>query len=563
MRHTAHVLIHGHPPAGLVRIERTVVLARVEVPQEVPRRVDEGVHRVRVAPGRGTAPRASHHSPALRRTQRRSTLGLEVQPFAARQAHGQVRQRHRHLATGRAVDDGDRRAPVALAGDQPVPQPVGDRSPASAALGEHGQHALDRVGLVQPVQRPGIDVQAVVGGRLAGLPRVGVGGHDDPHRQVERAGEVEVALVVGRHRHDRARAVVSQHVVGGIDRDRLAVDGVDGVAVQEHPGLGPVGGQPVDVGRGSNLLEIGGEVGLGRRAGSQLGGEVAVRRHHEERRAVEGVRAGGEHRHRLCPTLDRELHLGTSGAADPVALHAQDLVRPGALKLRHVVQQPVGVVGDPQVPLGQLALGHQRVAAFAATVDHLLVGQDGLAVGAPVDVGRLAVGQAAVVHLQEEPLVPVVVLGVAGVEGAVPVEGAGITAHGGPLGGDVLVGPGGWVHPTLDRRVLGRQAEGVPADGVQHIESPLHPEAGQDVAERVRLGVTHVQVAGGVREHVEDVLGGARVAGGAGAEGGDLVPHRQPALLDGVRVVGVGGRRIGVGVGSHSPFRLLAGDAGR
>ena len=41
---------------------------------------------------------------------------------------------------------------------------------------------------------------------------------DDLHRQVERAREVEVALVVRGHGHDGAVAVVGEHVVGGPDR---------------------------------------------------------------------------------------------------------------------------------------------------------------------------------------------------------------------------------------------------------------------------------------------------------------------------------------------------------
>ena len=90
---------------------------------------------------------------------------------------------------------------------------------------------------------------------------------------------------------------------------------------------------------------------------------------------------------------------------------------------------------------------------------------------------------------------------------------------------------------ALDGGVLGGQAEGVPADRVHDVEAALHPVAGEHVAERVRLGVTHVQVAGGVREHVEHVLLGPLVVGPPAAERRELVPHRQPARLDRVRVV--------------------------
>ena len=65
---------------------------------------------------------------------------------------------------------------------------------------------------------------------------------------VEGACEVEVALVVGGHGHDGAVTVVGQHVVGGPDRQPLAVDRVDRVAVEEHAGLRAVGALALDVG---------------------------------------------------------------------------------------------------------------------------------------------------------------------------------------------------------------------------------------------------------------------------------------------------------------------------
>ena len=47
--------------------------------------------------------------------------------------------------------------------------------------------------------------------------------------------ELVVALVVRGHGHDRAGAVLHQHVVGDPDRDRLAVDGIDHVRPVKTP----------------------------------------------------------------------------------------------------------------------------------------------------------------------------------------------------------------------------------------------------------------------------------------------------------------------------------------
>ena len=67
------------------------------------------------------------------------------------------------------------------------------------------------------------------------------------HGQVEGAGEVEVALVMGRNGHDGARAVVGQHVVRGPDGQLLAVERVDGVAAGEDAGLLALGGLALDL----------------------------------------------------------------------------------------------------------------------------------------------------------------------------------------------------------------------------------------------------------------------------------------------------------------------------
>src|SRR3546814_14966581 len=111
-----------------------------------------------------------------------------------------------------------------------------------------------------------------------------------------------------------------------------------------------------------------------------------------------------------------------SSDLDPVALHLDDLLRPEPLELVQIIQQAVGVVGDLEVPLRQLLLDHLVAAALAVAVDHLLVGEHGLVEGAPVDRALLAVGQTPLVELEEQPLVPPVVLRIARVAQPAPIE---------------------------------------------------------------------------------------------------------------------------------------------
>ena len=278
-------------------------------------------------------------------------------------------------------------------------------------------------------------------------------------------------------------------------------------------------------------------------AGDELGGERALGRQQEEAHAEEGVRARGEDgdlgvRGRHAVDVGQgEVDLGALGAADPVGLHGTHALGPLALEELEVVEQLLGVVGDLEVPLGERALLGNRAAAPALAVDDLLVGEHGLAAGAPVDRRGVAVHQALLPHLEEDPLAPLVVLGVAGVEHAVVVVGEAHAAHG--LGGlcDVLVGPDARLRVVLDGGVLGGQAKGVIAHRVQHVKAAHAGLARHGVADRVVARVAHVQVARGVREHLQHVLLGL-----LGALLGLVeflgIPLRLPARLDLLGVVG-------------------------
>ncbi len=423
-----------------------------------------------------------HVQPVGRRPQGRGALRLQIQACGVGQLDRQLVFRDGHLAALRAVDDRDRCSPVPLARDQPVPQAVVDCGPAAAFGCQLGHDLLDRLCRAQPVQRTRVDVRSVVAGGHTGHCRVVVVGHDHAHREVEGAGEVQVALVMGRNGHDRAGPVVGEHVVGGVDRQPLPVDRIDGVPLQEHPGLRALGGHPVDLGHRAHLRQVVRELLLDAGALRQFRRQFGVHGHDEESGAVQRVRSRRVDGDRLVAALDLELDLGTRGPSDPVALHGQHLVGPLALQLGHVVQQAFGVVGDPEVPLRQLLLGDHGVTALAAAVDHLLIGQHRLVVGAPVDRTRLAVGQPPLEHLQEQPLVPVVVRRVTRVERPVPVERTRVPPHRLPLLRDVLVRPVLGIDTAPDGRVLGGQTEGVPADGVHDVEALLHPVPGDDVA---------------------------------------------------------------------------------
>jgi hypothetical protein len=235
------------------------------------------------------------------------------------------------------------------------------------------------------------------------------------------------------------------------------------------------------------------------------------RREDDEVRAVDRVDPCREDFDVAATSFERKADARAFGPADPVALHGQDLLGPLA-EFLHSVQQLVAVMRDLEEPLLQVARRHRRAAAPATAVHHLLVGQDGVTTRAPVDARPLAVGQAPLEHLQEQPLVPLVVVGQAGRDLALPgvadAQALQLPFH----VGDVLDRPRLGMRSIFDRRVLRRQAERVPPERVQHVEAahPLHPR--DDIADRVIPDVSHVRVSRGVREHLEAVeLGLVRI----------------------------------------------------
>ena len=270
---------------------------------------------------------------------------------------------------------------------------------------------------------------------------------------------------------------------------------------------------------------------------SVLGGQ------NKEGHAKEGVGTRGEDGDLALIALDGlailvaqgKVDLGALGATDPVGLHLLDALGPAG-ELLQVIEQLLGVVGNLVVPLLEVTLLGLGAATPALTLGHLLVGQNGLAGGAPVDRVLLAVDQALFPHLLKDPLTPSIVVGAAGLNGTIQIVGEAHAPHRGERLVHVLIRPGGSLRVVLDGGVLGGQAKGVKADGVQHVKAAHTGLTGHGIADGVVARVAHVQVARRIREHLEHVLLGL---GGVGVDGKEVlvVPRLHPPGLNGLRVV--------------------------
>ena len=93
---------------------------------------------------------------------------------------------------------------------------------------------------------------------------------------------------------------------------------------------------------------------------------------------------------------DVEADIHAFAATYPVLLEGLDTV--GPVDEAGEVEEFVGVVGDAEEPLFQVAAGYRRIAPLTLSINDLFVGEHSLVGGAPVDRRVGAVGQARLVE---------------------------------------------------------------------------------------------------------------------------------------------------------------------
>ena len=251
--------------------------------------------------------------------------------------------------------------------------------------------------------------------------------------------------------------------------------------------------------------------------------------------AEQGVGTGGVHGDILAHVgLEGDVRAG--GAADPVLLLGLDTL--DIVQIVQIVDQALGILGDAQHPLALFLLHHLAAAALAHAVDDLLVGQHHLAAGAPVDGHGGLIGHVVLEQLQEDPLGPLVVLGVRGVDAAIPVKAVAQHLQLAGEVGDVVVGDDGGMDVVLDGEVLGGQAEGVVADGEQDVIALHALFTGHDVDGRKGTGMAHMQaLCGGIGKLDQAVKLLPGLVAGDGAVGLGLFPVFLPFLFNGRKIV--------------------------
>ena len=324
-------------------------------------------------------------------------------------------------------------------------------------------------------------------------------------REIEPLRERSIALVVRRDGHDRARPVIHQDVVGNPDGNARVVDRVRREEAGEDAGLvasplrAPLQAWPPALRAYSRISSP-----FGDRSASSVDQRM-LGREHEERRAEERVRTRGEDRDVDVAARRRgrgspRLRSGRSSCAASLA------TRSGQSTSVELVEQVVGVRGDAEEPLLELALLDLGAAAFAVAVLHLLVREHGLVVRAPVDGRLLAVGEPAPRGTAGTATASSGSIGLVRRELARPVDRPAHALHLVADPFDVALDDLARMLALLERRVLGGQPERVVAHRTQHLVARAAVEMREDVTERVDEHVPDVQRARRIREHLEHVV---------------------------------------------------------
>ena len=384
---------------------------------------------------------------------------------------------------------------------------------------------------VHPV---GVDHDAVILGVKGFLGHIAA--LDDlDDRQAELHAELPVALVMAGHAHHGAGSVTHQDVVGDKHRNARVVHRVHHTdALQANAGFLLVQFAALEVTLacgfslvGLNLIPVGNLI-------LPFFQDRMLRRKHHIGHAVKRIGTCGVNCD-LIAVGDFERHFHTGGAADPVLL--LNLYTFNIVQVVQVIDESVGILGDAQHPLALFLADHFAAAALADAVDDLFIGKADFAAGAPVDGHGRLVCETVLVHLQEDPLRPLVVVGVGGIHATVPVKA--VSQHLQLPGeiGNVFFCNDGRMDMILNRIVLGRQAERIVADRENDVVA-VHPLfTGDNVDGGKGARMTHMQArCAGIRELNQPVKLRARIAGDGGIRF-LFFPDVLPFLFNGSEIV--------------------------
>ncbi len=226
---------------------------------------------------------------------------------------------------------------------------------------------------------------------------------------------------MARHGHNGACAVTHKHIIRYKDRNLFIVNGIYGFnALYFHTGfffgqLGTLkirlfaGHLPVSI----KFIQIAYPILL-------LFNQGMFRGYYHICSTEKRVRPGCEYP-QLAAAGYFKVHFSAGGAADPVSLLG---FYPFYIIHRiQILKQPFGILSYLQHPLIFYLADNFSAAAFTNTADHFFIGQPYLTGSAPIDGCFFLISQSFFEQLEKDPLGPLIVFGIGGINLPGPVKG--------------------------------------------------------------------------------------------------------------------------------------------
>ena len=177
--------------------------------------------------------------------------------------------------------------------------------------------------------------------------------------------------------------------------------------------------------------------------------------------------------------------------ADPVSL-----LHLNAVYKIHIVQifyKAVGIRGDLQHPLALLFSDDLGTAALAHAVYNFLVCKHAFAGGAPVYRHFLFVGKAALKELKEDPLGPLIVIGIRSIDLSCPVKRKAERLKLALEMGNIIFCYLRRMNVILDCVIFRWKPERIPAHGIKHIIALQPFLSCHDIQRRIRTRVAYMK----------------------------------------------------------------------
>ena len=121
MLDSADILVYRHPIIRLHTVEDSILITRIGIAQEIPRRIHKSIHRICFSLRRSPTTRTRNIYPTFHLCQGR-TFASKFHIF--RQQYGQIRLRYGNGSAVGTVNHRNRSAPITLSRNQPISQAI-------------------------------------------------------------------------------------------------------------------------------------------------------------------------------------------------------------------------------------------------------------------------------------------------------------------------------------------------------------------------------------------------------------------------------------------------------